>query len=289
MRYGKKQVLDNIDLTISAQEVVAVLGPNGAGKSTTVEIFEGFRTPSAGFVTVLGVDPATADEAWRSQVGVVLQESHDHGKWRPRQLLAHLCEYYRPYVEPWPVDELLDLVGLTEQAHQKIHTLSGGQRRRLDVAMGVVGHPPLLFLDEPTTGFDPAARRDFHQLIEQLSAIENTTIVLTTHDLAEAEKLASRILILAGGRIIADGTPLELMDAVSGSADIRWKQHGQSRAHTSQNATSFVRELLATQGEAITDLEIRRTTLEDAYLSIVAQVEAGETVDVTEFEEAPGS
>lgn len=286
MRYGSKQVLDGIDLTVNAQEVVAVLGPNGAGKSTTIEILEGFRIRSGGEVSVLGTDPAVADEGWRSQLGVVLQNSSDHGKWRPRQLLSHLAEYYRPYVEPRPVDELLDLVGLTEQANQKIQTLSGGQRRRLDVALGVIGRPPLLFLDEPTTGFDPRARREFHELVHRLSDMENTTILLTTHDLAEAEKLASRIVILAGGRIIADGSPLELMQAVSGTAEVRWKQDGRLQIHPSDDATAFVRDLLAQQGDAITDLEIQRTTLEDAYLSIVEQFEAGETVEATEFEEA---
>jgi len=285
MQYGTKVVLDGVDLTVAAQEVVAVLGPNGAGKSTLIEILEGFRTRSGGDVSVLGSDPIVADEGWRSQVGVVLQSSTDHGKWRPQQLLSHMSEYYRPYVEPWPVDQLLELVGLTAQANQKVQTLSGGQRRRLDVALGVLGRPPLLFLDEPTTGFDPKARREFHELVHRLSDMEDTTILLTTHDLAEAEKLASRIVILAGGGIIADGSPLELMQAVSSTAEVRWKQEGQRHVHASQDATAFVRELLAREGEGITDLEIQRTTLEDAYLSIVEQFEAGEVVEATEFEE----
>lgn len=288
MRYGSKQVLDGIDLTVDAQEVVAVLGPNGAGKSTIIEILEGFRIRSGGDVSVLGTDPAVADEGWRSQLGVVLQNSNDHGKWRPQQLLSHMAEYYRPYVEPRPVDELIDLVCLQEQANQKIQTLSGGQRRRLDVALGVIGRPPLLFLDEPTTGFEPRARREFHELVHRLSDMENTTIVLTTHDLAEAEKLANRIVILAGGRIIANGSPIELMQAVSGTAEVRWKQDGRLQVHPSQDATAFVRELLSKEGDAITELEIQRTTLEDAYLSIVEQFEAGETVEATEFEEAAG-
>lgn len=284
MQYGTKVVLDGVDLTVAAQEVVAVLGPNGAGKSTLIEILEGFRTRSGGDVSVLGSDPIVADEGWRSQVGVVLQSSTDHGKWRPQQLLSHMSEYYRPYVEPWPVDQLLELVGLTAQANQKVQTLSGGQRRRLDVALGVLGRPPLLFLDEPTTGFDPKARREFHELVHRLSDMEDTTILLTTHDLAEAEKLASRIVILAGGGIIADGSPLELMQAVSSTAEVRWQQEGQRHVHASQDATAFVRELLAREGERITDLEIQRTTLEDAYLSIVEQFEAGEVVEATEFE-----
>ncbi|WP_202912166.1 ABC transporter ATP-binding protein [Nesterenkonia muleiensis] len=285
MRYGDKQVLAGLDLTVEAEEVVALLGPNGAGKSTTVEILEGFRVPSAGRVSVLGVDPAHGDDAWRSRLGVVLQSSNDHGKWRPRQLLGYVADFYRPYVDPWSVDELLELVGLTDQANQKLQTLSGGQRRRLDVALGVVGRPPLLFLDEPTTGFDPRAKRDFHDLVHQIGDLQGTTILLTTHDLAEAEKLASRILILAGGRIIADGSPITLTRAVSRTAEVSWLQDGQRHIHASEDATGFVRDLLAQDGETVSDLEISRATLEDAYLSIVEQFEAGEAVEGAQFEE----
>lgn len=285
MRYGDKQVLAGLDLTVEAEEVVALLGPNGAGKSTTVEILEGFRVPSAGQVSVLGVDPARGDDAWRSRLGVVLQSSSDHGKWRPHQLLSHLADFYRPYIEPWPVDQLLELVGLTEQANQKLQTLSGGQRRRLDVALGVVGRPPLLFLDEPTTGFDPRAKRDFHDLVHRLGDLQGTTILLTTHDLAEAEKLASRILILAGGRIIADGSPLTLTRAVSRTAEVSWVQGGQRHVHASEDATAFVRDLLARDEGAVSELGISRATLEDAYLSIVEQFEAGEAVESTQFQE----
>lgn len=288
MRYGDHQVLDGIDLTVEAEEVVAVLGPNGAGKTTLIEILEGFRSRSGGEVCVLGADPVRADEAWRSQVGVVLQNATDHGKWRPQQLLSHMADYYRPYVDPWRVDDLLELVGLTAQAKQKIQTLSGGQRRRLDVALGIIGRPALLFLDEPTTGFDPHARREFHELVHRLGDLEGTTILLTTHDLAEAEKLASRIVILAGGRIIADGSPLELMRAVSGASEVRWMQDAQLHVHASEDGTAFVRQLLAREGEAVTELEIQRVTLEDAYLSIVEQFEAGETVEAAEFQEAEG-
>lgn len=285
MRYGEKQVLNGLDLRVEAEEVVALLGPNGAGKSTTVEILEGFRVPSGGEVSVLGIDPARGDDAWRSRLGVVLQSTNDHGKWRCRQLLSHIADFYRPYVEPWPIDELLELVGLTEQANQKLQTLSGGQRRRLDVAMGVVGRPSLLFLDEPTTGFDPRAKRDFHDLVHRLSDLQGTTILLTTHDLAEAEKLASRIVILAGGRIIADGSSQQLTRAVSRTSEISWMQDGQLQVHASENATEFVRELLAADSGSVTDLQVSRSTLEDAYLSIVEQFEAGESVENTQFEE----
>ncbi|MCW4456966.1 ABC transporter ATP-binding protein [Microbacterium sp. MPKO10] len=284
MSYGDKTVLDGIQLDIHEYEIVAMLGPNGAGKSTTIEILEGFRTPSSGSVSVLGSDPVHGDDGWRSQIGIVLQTSSDHGKWRPRQLLTHLSDFYEPYVDPWPVDELLEMVGLQEQANQKLQTLSGGQRRRLDVAMAIVGKPSLLFLDEPTTGFDPRARRDFHELIHRLSDIGDITIMLTTHDLAEAEALASRIVILAGGGIIADGTPFELTKSVSRTAEISWQENGQHQLHTAEDSTQFVRELLA-HNDDVTDLEIRRATLEDAYLSLVEKFEAGHDVGQTHFEE----
>src|SRR5690606_1796111 len=215
MRYGTQDVLDGVDLSIARGEVVTLLGPNGAGKTTTIEILEGFRMRSAGDVSVLGNDPATAPEDWRARVGVVLQSWRDHPRWTPAALLEHLGSYYVPYStpdrpRPHPVDELLEMVGLTEQAGQKIRLLSGGQRRRLDVAIGIIGRPELLFLDEPTAGFDPQARRTFHDLIHGLADLSDTTILLTTHDLDEAEKLADRILILAGGKIVADGTAAAL-------------------------------------------------------------------------------
>ena len=212
MRYGTKDVLHDVTFQARHGEVLALLGPNGAGKTTTIEILEGFRTRSAGHVQVLGTDPGRAGERWRARVGVVLQSWRDHSKWRVGELLTHLGRYYAAYTtasirRPWDADELLRLVGLTDQAEQKIRTLSGGQRRRLDVAIGIVGRPELLFLDEPTAAFDPRARRDFHGVVRGLADHQQTTILLTTHDLDEAEKLADRIIILNGGRIIADGTP----------------------------------------------------------------------------------
>ena len=209
MRYGDNDVLTGVDFDIYPGEVVCLLGPNGAGKTTTIEILEGFRIRSAGEIDVLGDDPATAREAWRARTGVVLQSWRDHPRWTARRLLTQLGGYYAPYStpeqeRPWNIEELLDIVGLNENSDRKISTLSGGQRRRLDVAMGIIGRPELLFLDEPTAGFDPQARRDFHHLVHRLADLENTTILLTTHDLDEAEKLADRVVILAGGRIVAD-------------------------------------------------------------------------------------
>jgi ABC-2 type transport system ATP-binding protein len=174
MSYGSTAVLDGIDFGMRTGEVVALLGPNGAGKTTTIEILEGFRRRSAGDVTVLGTDPAHGGEAWRARLGVVLQSWRDHAKWRVRELLHHLVEYYARYstpelLRPWNADGLLGLVGLTAQAKTRIGNLSGGQRRRLDVGIGIVGRPELLFLDEPTAGFDPAARREFHELVHRLT------------------------------------------------------------------------------------------------------------------------
>jgi ABC-2 type transport system ATP-binding protein len=292
MRYGSLDVLTGVDLVAKRGEVVVLLGPNGAGKTTTIEILEGFRIPSAGEVRVLGQNPAHAGEGWRARVGVVLQSWRDHGKWRVRELLGHLGRYYRPYSEPgrprpYEVDKLLETVGLAEQAGQRILTLSGGQRRRLDVAIGIVGRPEVLFLDEPTAGFDPEARREFHDLVHRLSDLEDTTILLTTHDLDEAEKLADRILILAGGRIVADGSADALARRVAGKAEVRWSCAGEHFLHSTDDPTRFVRELFAQHGEEIGDLEVRRASLEDTYMALVTRHESGDGAKAAdEFEEA---
>src|SRR5690242_1113205 len=255
MRYGKTDVLNGVSFTARRGEVLVVLGPNGAGKTTAIEILEGFRIRSAGQVRVLGVDPAHGGEAWRARIGVVLQSWRDHGKWRVRELLANLGSYYAPYSSPeasrpWDTDELIALVCLTEHAHKRIRQLSGGQRRRLDVAVGIVGRPELLFLDEPTAGFDPEARREFHDLVHRL-ADDETTILLTTHDLDEAEKLADRILILAAGRVIADGSADELSRQIANQAEVRWTHDGQRFVHATAEATKFVHDLFNQYGDAI--------------------------------------
>jgi ABC-2 type transport system ATP-binding protein len=283
MRYGDHDVLSGVDFDVARGEVVALLGPNGAGKTTTIEILEGFRMPSDGQVAVLGADPAAADESWRARLGVVLQSWRDHPRWTPRRLLMHLGRYYLPFStaetpRPRDVEELLSLVGLVEQADQKIVTLSGGQRRRLDVAIGIIGRPELLFLDEPTTGFDPHARREFHDLVHRLSGVEDTTILLTTHDLAEAEKLADRILILAAGRIVADGSADELARHVEGKTQVRWRRSGETQVHAADDPVGFVRQLLA-QHDDVDDLEVRHTSLEDTYLTMVQQHESGQPDD----------
>jgi ABC-2 type transport system ATP-binding protein len=278
MRYEATDVLNGIDFEIRTGEVVALLGPNGAGKTTTIEILEGFRARSAGEVTVLGSDPERGGEQWRARLGVVLQSWRDHAKWRVRELLHHLGDYYARYgtaeiPRPWDTAELIDLVGLTPQANRRVGNLSGGQRRRLDVAIGIVGRPELLFLDEPTAGFDPMARREFHELVHRLTDLERASVLLTTHDLAEAEKLADRVLILAGGKIVADGSPDELALNMSAQAEVRWTLDGQRFVHPTDEATAFTRKLFAQHGPAVEDLEVRRPNLEDTYMALVKEYE----------------
>ncbi|MFG2678568.1 ABC transporter ATP-binding protein [Streptomyces sp. NPDC048392] len=279
MRYGTKEVLRGVDFSVRRGEVVALLGPNGAGKSTTVEVLEGFRNRSAGRVEVLGTDPAHGGERWRARLGIVLQSWRDHQKWRVRELLVHVAALYRPYStpevpRPWDVDELLAAVGLTEQARQRVGSLSGGQRRRLDIAVGVVGRPELLFLDEPTTGFDPEARQEFHALVQAL-AEQHHTILLTTHDLQEAERLADRVLILIDGRIVAGGTVDELARQTGANAEVTWTGDGGRHRAQTPDPTAFVRRLLAEDGARVSDLNVRRGGLEEVYLAVVREAEAG--------------
>ncbi|WP_426514899.1 ABC transporter ATP-binding protein [Dactylosporangium sp. McL0621] len=264
MRYGGEQdVLQGVTFQGRRGEVLALLGPNGAGKSTTIEILEGFRTRTGGRATVLDADPARGDERWRARVGIVLQSWRDHAKWRVRELLAHQARYYA--ARAWDPDELLAAVGLGAQARQRIATLSGGQRRRLDLALGLVGRPEVLFLDEPTAGLDPHARREFHDLVRQVTAEHGSTVLLTTHDLDEAERLAAHIVILDAGRVIADGTAAEL----AGPDEVRWRIDGRPYAETTPDPTRFAFELFGRFGEAVQDLEIRRSSLETTYLGLV--------------------
>ena len=280
MRYGTKDVLTGVTFTARRGEVLALLGPNGAGKTTTIEILEGFRMRSAGHVSVLETDPARGDEAWRARIGVVLQSWRDHKFWRVRELLAYQARFYAPFAtdavaRPWDVDELVDVVGLSECAQAKVMTLSGGQRRRLDVAIGIVGRPEIVFFDEPTAGFDPHARRDFHDLIHRLSDFENTTILMTTHDLDEAEKIADRILVLDEGRIVADGSADQLARALTTAAEVHWTSGGRRHVHAAREGdpSDFVRDLL-TKNPDVTELEVRRASLEDTDMALVRRVES---------------
>ncbi|SCF58746.1 ABC-2 type transport system ATP-binding protein [Streptomyces sp. DconLS] len=265
MSYGSRDVLRGIDLTIRQGELFALLGPNGAGKTTTVEILEGYRKRSAGEVRVLGTDPSAIDDAWRRRVGVVMQSWRDHARWRVRELMAHFAGYYPRAYAP---DELLELVGLREQADQELGRLSGGQRRRVDVALGIIGRPELLFLDEPTTGFDPQARRTFHELILSLKDA-GMTILLTTHDLEEAERLADRTAILIRGCLVACGTPTELAQKVQASAQVRWTAEGITHNQATHDPSQLVWELHEKFGGPIPDLEVIRPSLKDTYLSLV--------------------
>lgn len=278
MRYGHKDVLAGVDFDVAAGETVALLGPNGAGKTTTIEVLEGFRNRSAGLVSVFGVDPWHGDERWRSRIGVVLQSWRDHPKWRVRELLAYQSSLYVPSApaeasRPWDVADLLGALDLEDLADAQIRTLSGGQRRRLDIAIGLVGRPDVLFLDEPTAGLDPRARRDFLALIKRVGDDLGSTILITTHDLDEAEELADRILILVGGRVIATGTSHELTNQIAGQDRVRWAVDGHRHEHSTDDSTAFTRELFARYGEQVHDLEVRRASLEDAYLSIVQAAE----------------
>jgi ABC-2 type transport system ATP-binding protein len=272
---------------------LALLGPNGAGKTTTIEILEGFRVRCAGEVSVLGTDPVRGDEAWRARLGVVLQSWRDHKFWRVRELLAHLARFYAPFAtaditRPWNVDELLDVVGLSSSANAKIVTLSGGQRRRLDIAIGIVGRPEIIFLDEPTAGFDPHARRDFHDLVHRLTDFEHTTILMTTHDLDEAEKIADRILVLDEGRIIADGSPDQLARELATATEVHWTSGGQRHVHAvcEGDSSGFVRDLLITNTD-VTELEVRRASLEDTYMALVRRAESGQSRGAMPNDSAP--
>ena len=285
MRYGKVDVLKGVSFAVRPGEVLALLGPNGAGKTTTIEILEGFRGRSSGTVRVLGVDPARADDAWRARVGIVLLSWRDHAKWRVGELVAYQGSFYAPFAtdsigRPWPTADLLEAVGLADRVNVPVGRLSGGQRRRLDVALGLVGRPELRLLDEPTTGFDPQARHEFHSVIRAATTRFDTTVLLTTHDLSEAEQLADRVAILASGSIIAIGTAADLSRQIAGLDEVRWTEDGTPFTRSVADATSFVRELFKQKPDAIGDLEIRRASLEATYLALVEQAEDHQAADL---------
>ncbi|MFE9441698.1 ABC transporter ATP-binding protein [Streptomyces sp. NPDC006602] len=270
-QYGDVIAVDGIDLGIRRGEVFGLLGPNGAGKSTTVEILQGNRDRDAGEVSVLGADPAHGTRAWRSRVGIVWQDESAPAELTVRETVRHFARYYPRPRDP---EEVIGLVGLEAKAGRRIKALSGGQRRRLDVALGVIGGPELLLLDEPTTGFDPAARRQFWDLIRKLSA-EGTTIVLTTHYLEEAESLADRLAVVAQGQVVAEGEPASLRERYGTGATVEWTDpDGTPRAERTDTPTRTVGALMSRFDGEIAGLRVSRPTLEDVYLRLTGQEDA---------------
>jgi ABC-2 type transport system ATP-binding protein len=264
--YHGAPAVDGVDLDVADGEIFALLGPNGAGKTTTVEILEGFRRRDAGDVRVLGEDPQRAPRSWRYGIGLVLQNASDMADMTVAETVRHFAGYYP---DPRGVDEVIDMVGLTEKAGERVRTLSGGQRRRVDVAIGVVGRPRLLFLDEPTTGFDPEARRQFWALIRRLSEQEATTILLTTHYLDEAEALAHRVGVISAGRILAVDSPANLGGRATAEATLSWIEHGESRSLRTYDPTAATLQLADRFHGEIPGLTITRPSLEDVYLDLI--------------------
>ncbi|GAB3479357.1 ABC transporter ATP-binding protein [Nocardiopsis coralliicola] len=265
--YRGRTAVGGIDLKVARGEVFALLGPNGAGKSTTVEILEGFRRRDSGEVRVLGADPARAGRPWRARIGIVWQNQVEASPLSAGALVRHFAGYYPDPMDP---GEALALVGLSDDAGRSARTLSGGQRRRLDVALGIIGRPELLFLDEPTTGFDPAARRRFWEMVRGL-ARQGTTILLTTHYLDEAEALADRVSVIAGGRIAATGDPATLGGRRTGGATVSWTSGGERRTLRTAEPTRAVAELAERFGGEVPGLAVHRPTLEDTYLALIAE------------------
>nr|WP_031104237.1 ABC transporter ATP-binding protein [Streptomyces sp. NRRL S-146] len=266
-RYGDLTALDGIDLGIRRGEVFGLLGPNGTGKSTTVEILQGNRDRDAGEVSVLGSDPAAGTRAWRSRVGIVRQDESAPAELTVRETVRHFARYHPRPRDP---EEVIGLVGLEARADSRIKALSGGRRRRLDVALGVIGGPDLLLLDEPTTGFDPAARRQFWTLIRAL-ADDGTTIVLTTHHLEEAEALVHRLAIVAKGRIVAEGEPGTLRERHGTEPLWRGPSRTAARAMRIGTPTRTVADLMGRFGGEIPGLTVTRPTLEVVYLRLTGQ------------------
>jgi ABC-2 type transport system ATP-binding protein len=268
--YADTKAVDGIDLTIAHGEIFALLGPNGAGKTTTVEILEGFRKADSGSISVLGFDPARRgiqSRIWRNRIGIVLQSTADAGDLTVIETLAHFAKYYSKARD---VDEVITSVGLDEKRNALIRTLSGGQRRRLDVGLGIIGSPELLFLDEPTTGFDPEARRAFWSLIESLRK-GGTTILLTTHYLDEAEALADRVAVITRGKILEVSTPAQLGGRASAKARVQWKANGVMQEELTDNPTEVVRKLSAQFPGEVPELQVLRPSLEDIYLSMIGE------------------
>jgi ABC-2 type transport system ATP-binding protein len=267
--YGSHEALRGIDFTIDTGEVFGLLGPNGAGKTTTIEILEGYRRPDRGTVEVLGADPQTAGSAWRERVGVMLQSSSLYPNLTVRESLSVFAGYY---ARPRDIDEVARIVGLADKADARARTLSGGQQRRLDLGLALVGDPELIFLDEPTTGFDPGARRAAWDTIRNLRAL-GKTVLLTTHYLDEAEQLADRVAVLRDGAIVRVGRPADLTGG-DAETEIRFRRNGSEIVERTREPTRRLHELTAealARGEELEALEVRRPTLEEIYLELTAE------------------
>ncbi|MEX0850109.1 MAG: ABC transporter ATP-binding protein [Gaiellaceae bacterium] len=265
--YDGVEALRGVSFEVRSGEVFGLLGPNGAGKTTTVEILEGYRNRDSGEVSVLGHDPATAPRALRERIGVVLQ----HSEFTPNLTVREVHRLFAGYYEhPRDVDDVIQLVGLEEKRDARVKTLSGGQKRRLDLGVALVGDPDLVFLDEPTTGFDPTARRAAWDLIRALRSL-GKTILLTTHYLDEAQQLADRVAVIRAGRIVSLGTPAELIGDAR-NAEIRFRRDGEQVVVTTEDPTRTMHELTSdalASGRELEHLEVRRPTLEDVYLELV--------------------
>jgi ABC-2 type transport system ATP-binding protein len=269
--YGDVDAVRGVDLTIEQGEIFSLLGPNGAGKTTTVEILEGFRDRDSGSVSVLGFDPKTrGDQArqWRNRIGIVLQTSSDAGDLTVLETINHFSGYYS---NPRDVDEVIYSVGLKEKESALIRNLSGGQRRRVDVALGIIGNPELIFLDEPTTGFDPEARRAFWSLIKKLRS-DGATILLTTHYLDEAEALADRVAVINKGVIVEVSTPAELGGRATSQATVQWRDGDQIKSQKTDNPTELVSTLSSRFNGEVPELIVTRPSLEDIYLEMIGGV-----------------
>ena len=266
--YGDTIAIKGIDLEVLSGEIFALLGPNGAGKTTTIEILEGFRRADSGTVNVLGANPHQGGPRWRARIGIVLQEESGLATLSAREVLRHFATYYP---NPRNVDELLESVGLAEKARARVSQLSGGQRRRMDVALGLIGRPELLFLDEPTTGFDPEARRQFWDVIKNLRA-SGTTMLLTTHYLDEAEHLADRVGVIRAGEMVEVNTPDQLGGRQQRPAMVRWEEDGAIRELRTQEPTQAVKELSLRFGGEAPKLTVFRPSLEDIYLEMIGHL-----------------